>query len=469
MPKELLFIVDDEESSQVLLKHHLESENYDVMGFFEGETCLEELDRTPSAICLDMMMPGLSGLETLKRIKSISQNIPVIMVTSDDVLDSAVEAMKLGAYDYIVKPVDPIRLKSILQKAIEQNSLLKKLTHLEGELKQTYSHKNIIGSDKEMKKVYHDIDKVVDSNINVYLNGESGTGKELVARAIHYSGDKSKEPFIEINCGAIPESLQESELFGHEKGAFTGAAETKKGKVELAHKGTLFLDEVADLSPATQVKLLRFVQERKFERVGGVKQLQVDLRIISATNKDLAKEVKEGKFRQDLYYRLVVYTISVPALRNRKNDIPLLISHFLKKYKHENKKEVNTISPDAMSALMSYHWPGNVRELENVIYRAIVCSEGESIHLNSLTQEIIQQEKEITEWKEVSDSEKITPDKKNNSNNPPTDLLGLDEAEKLSLQSALDITNGSFPDAAKRLGISRATFYRKAKKHDISE
>jgi DNA-binding NtrC family response regulator len=466
MPKDLIFVVDDEEASQILMKHHLDSYGYEVMPFFDGEACLKELGQKPSVICLDMLMPGLSGLETLKRIKSTARNIPVIMVTNDDVLDSAVEAMKLGAYDYIVKPMDPIRLKSILKKAIEQHSLVEKLNHMQGELKQTYSHKNIIGSDKEMKKVFLDIDKVVDSNINVYLNGESGTGKELVARAVHYSGARAKEPFIEINCGAIPESLQESELFGHEKGAFTGAVETKKGKVELAHGGTLFLDEVADLSPATQVKLLRFVQERKFERVGGVKQLKVDLRIISATNKDLAQEVKEGRFRQDLYYRLVVYSITIPALRERKNDIPLLASHFMKKYKHENKNDVKAISPDAMTALIAYNWPGNVRELENVIYRAIVCSDSGSIVPSSLTREIIDQEKEITEWKEA---ESVHPEKKANNLNNEGGLLSLDEAEKLAIQSALDLTGGSFPDAAKKLGVSRATFYRKAKKHEISE
>ncbi|MZH02071.1 MAG: sigma-54-dependent Fis family transcriptional regulator [Nitrospinae bacterium] len=466
MPKDLIFVVDDEEASQVLMKHHLVSDGYEVMPFYDGESCLKELDQKPSVICLDMLMPGLSGLETLKRIKSTARNIPVIMVTNDDVLDSAIEAMKLGAYDYIVKPMDPVRIKSILKKAIEQHSLVEKLNHMQGELKQTYSHKNIIGSDKEMKKVFLDIDKVVDSNINVYLNGESGTGKELVARAVHYSGARAKEPFIEINCGAIPESLQESELFGHEKGAFTGAVETKKGKVELAHGGTLFLDEVADLSPATQVKLLRFVQERKFERVGGVKQLKVDLRIISATNKDLALEVKEGRFRQDLYYRLVVYSISIPALQERKNDIPLLASHFMKKYKHENKNDVKAISPDAMNALMAYNWPGNVRELENVIYRAVVCSDGGSIELNSLTREIIDQEKEITEWKEV-ESDHL--DKKASKFTNSDGLLSLDDAEKLAIQSALDLTGGSFPDAAKKLGVSRATFYRKAKKHEISE
>lgn len=469
MAKELVFVVDDEEASQILMKHHLESDDYEVMSFFDGEACLKELDKKPSVICLDMLMPGLSGLETLKRIKSTARNIPVIMVTNDDVLDSAIEAMKLGAYDYIVKPMDSVRLNSILNKAIEQHSLVEKLNHMQGELKQTYSHKSIIGSDKEMKKVFLDIDKVVDSNINVYLNGESGTGKELVARAVHYSGARAKEPFIEINCGAIPESLQESEFFGHEKGAFTGAVETKKGKVELADGGTLFLDEVADLSPATQVKLLRFVQERKFERVGGVKQLKVDLRIISATNKDLAQEVKNGNFRQDLYYRLVVYSITVPALRDRKNDIPLLASHFMKKYKHENKIDVKAISPDAMTALMAYNWPGNVRELENVIYRAIVCSDGGSIELNSLTQEIIDQEKEITEWKKASHNERITPEKKENSIYTTGDLLSLDDAEKISLQSALDLTDGNFPEAAKRLSVSRATFYRKAKKHGINE
>lgn len=469
MAKELVFVVDDEEASQILMKHHLESDDYEVMSFFDGEACLKELDKKPSVICLDMLMPGLSGLETLKRIKSTARNIPVIMVTNDDVLDSAIEAMKLGAYDYIVKPMDPVRLNSILNKATEQHSLVEKLNHMQGELKQTYSHKSIIGSDKEMKKVFLDIDKVVDSNINVYLNGESGTGKELVARAVHYSGARAKEPFIEINCGAIPESLQESEFFGHEKGAFTGAVETKKGKVELADGGTLFLDEVADLSPATQVKLLRFVQERKFERVGGVKQLKVDLRIISATNKDLAQEVKNGNFRQDLYYRLVVYSITVPALRDRKNDIPLLASHFMKKYKHENKIDVKAISPDAMTALVAYNWPGNVRELENVIYRAIVCSDGGSIELNSLTQEIIDQEKEITEWKKASHNERITPEKEGNSIYTTGDLLSLDDAEKISLKSALNLTDGNFPEAAKRLSVSRATFYRKAKKHGINE
>lgn len=472
MTKELIFIVDDEESSQALLRHHIEEEGFEVKTFNDGNSCLQHLDEDPSAICLDMLMPEMDGMETLRKIKGIKRSIPVIMVTNDGILDTAVEAMKIGAFDYIVKPIEPVRLATTLKKAIEQNSLLIKLNQMELELKKTFSYKNIIGADKEIKKVFAEIEKVKDSNISIFLNGESGTGKELAARAIHYSGEKQKGPFIDINCGAIPESLQESEIFGHERGAFTGAIESKKGKVELADGGTLFLDEVADMALSTQVKLLRFLQERTFTRVGGTKSLKVNVRVVSATNKDLAKEVKEGKFREDLYYRLVVYPITMPPLRNRKKDIPMLCSHFMKKYKDECKNKIETISPEAMKKLVAYSWPGNVRELENIIYRAMVCTEGNALDLSSLSPEIFGGVKSLTAIREIQEQtgehDESSEVRKNNESTF-SGFLSLDEAEKQALLSALKISGGNFLEAADKLGVSRATFYRKAKKHGINE
>jgi len=467
----LIFVVDDDFASRELLTHQLEEAGFIVESFESGKACWAALSQKPSVICLDMFMPGWDGPRTLTEIKKSDPDIPVIMVTNDDAVDSIVGTMRAGAYDYVVKPFDKLRLQTILDKAIEQNGLTGKIRFLQTELKNTYTFQNIIGQSTSIQKLFSQLNKIEDTNINIFINGETGTGKELVARAIHYSGSRAKGPFIAINCGAIPENLQESELFGYEKGAFTGAGKTKKGKCELADGGSIFFDEIADLSLATQVKLLRFIQEKVLERLGGVEEISVNVRVISATNQDLKKKVEEGLFREDLYYRLVVYPVVVPPLRERMEDIPLLCTHFIKKYQGEIKKTIRSVKTDAMELLVRYSWPGNVRQLENVVYRAMICADNESIDLSCLPEEILEQSKELTEWITVPKGEEgLEPasGKLQELDPQTTRLVTLDEAEKKAIQSALHVTQGNVPLAAKQLGVSRATFYRKMKKHELN-
>jgi two-component system, NtrC family, response regulator AtoC len=474
--KELLFVVDTDIPHRKMMVGWLEDQGYHVKVFDNGELCLNMLDENPGAICLDINMPGLSGLEILKRIRLANRDIPVMVVTKNDALNSAVEAMKIGAFDYMVKPVDKIRLRTNVERAIEMHSMVNKIQKLQGELKKTYSYKNIVGQSESMRQLFGQIDEVSGININVFIGGESGTGKELVAKAIHFNSAYRMGDFVAINCGAIPEELQENEFFGHEKGAFTGADDSRAGKLEVANGGTLFLDEIGEMSPKMQVKLLRFLQDKSFEKVGGTKKISVDLRIISATNRNLQDAVKEGRFREDLYYRLMVYLISLPPLRIRKDDIPLLINHFLKKYKDEIPKKITTVSSHAMEALDRYPWPGNVRQLENEIYRAMVTTQTNMIQIESLSPE-------IQKYREghVGDDNRFIPSLENKipvqlatlapiseplfSNEAPTPGSTFNEIEKQAFLEALNRANGKVPIAAKALGISRATFYRKIKKY----
>jgi transcriptional regulator with PAS, ATPase and Fis domain len=352
------------------------------------------------------------------------------------------------------------------------HTMVTKIQKLQGELKKTYSYKNIVGQSEPMRQIFGQIDEVSEININVFIGGESGTGKELVAKAIHFNSTYKTGNFIAINCGAIPETLQENEFFGHEKGAFTGADDSRQGKLEAANGGTLFLDEIGEMSPQMQVKLLRFLQDKSFERVGGTKKIHVDLRIISATNRNLEDAVKEGRFREDLYYRLMVYLIYLPPLKIRKEDILLLINHFLKKYKSEFSKNISTVSSHALEALVSYPWPGNVRQLENEIYRAMVTTQTNSVQIENLSPEIqklrvgyVDQENHFVPFLEKI--EKSVPSYKNKPQYISPTLSGtkFNEIEKNAIIEALDDANGNIPQAAKALGISRATFYRKIKKY----
>jgi DNA-binding NtrC family response regulator len=328
-----------------------------------------------------------------------------------------------------------------------------------------FAYKNIVGESQAIKNVFTQIEQVKDSNINVYINGESGTGKELVARAIHFSGPGENRPFIDINCSALAESLLETEMFGHEKGAFTGAVGTHRGKLELADGGTLFFDEIADMSLKLQVKLLRFLEEKSFERVGGTKKIKVDVRVVSATNKDLQKEVEKGNFREDLYYRLVVFTIHVPPLRERKNDISHLCSYLLNKFKDELNKEISHISPAAMDILNQYRWPGNVRQLQNVILQSMLMSKTGTIEVEHLPQEIQNAQPEAPASVKVKSDlpEEVEED------SADTSKISLDEGEKQTLMSALKMTNWNISEASNLLSISRTTFYRKLKKHGLSQ
>lgn len=446
MDKALIFVVDDDASTRRLLRHWLEKEDYRVLDFESGEECLRMMDREPSAICLDIVMHGMDGIEVLKRIKKINSDVPVIMITAEDTVDTAVEAMREGAYDYMVKPTDKVRFKTTVRRSLENYALIAEVKRIRRELKKKYEFENIIGKSRSVQRLFDQIDKVLNTNITVLIEGETGTGKELVAKAIHYNSNRKRGPFVDINCGAIPENLQESEFFGFEKGAFTGATHVKKGKLETAHEGTLFLDEISDMGKQTQVKLLRFLQEKSFERIGGRKKIEVSVRIISATNRMLKDAVKEEDFREDLYYRLAVYPIYVPPLRERKDDIPILATHFLKKYQDETSKEINTISNEAMEALTIYRWPGNVRELENTIYRAMVSADSDIIDINCLP-EALQEERLI----EV-DSQKI---------------IRLSDIEKKALVNALKATEGNITQAAKALNIGRNTLYRKLLRYQL--
>jgi len=372
------------------------------------------------------------------------------MMSAHGTIERAVRSMKLGAYDFITKPIERERLLITVKNALMTSSLKREVDELKSELKSKYTFKNIIGQSGVMQEAFKSVEKIVDSNVTVLIQGESGTGKELIARAIHYhSRTRSNKPFVAVNCTALPESLLESELFGHEKGSFTGAVGRRVGKFEQASSGTIFLDEVGLMSPATQAKVLRVLQEREFERVGGTELIKVDVRVISATNKDLEEAMKKGEFREDLYYRISVYPIKLPALRERKEDIPLLAAHFLKKYNEQENKQIEGISPEALELLMAYNWPGNVRELENAIERAVVLTTDNEIGAKELPAAV----RSLGEKKLYESDNTLSS--------------WIEKLEEEALRQALLENEGNISKTAKKLGIGRATIYRKAKKYGL--
>ncbi len=469
MSNELIFTVDDDPQIRGLLKIWLEEKGYQVADFENGETCLKELDKDPIAIVLDLMMPGIGGLETLEGIQKADKDIPVIMATSIDNAETAVKAIKMGAYDYIVKPFDETRLITTLEKAIEQFSLKRKVRRLEEELRQGTNPEGIIGKSKSLAGMLAKAHKVENSKASVLILGESGTGKELLARAIHQNSPYSQGLFVDINCGAIPETLQESELFGHKKGAFTGATESRIGKLELANGGTLFLDEVAEMNLETQTKFLRFLQERNFERVGDNQKIQVDTRVIAATNKDLKIEVEEGRFREDLYYRLAVFPMEIPPLRERVEDIPLLCLHFLEKYKEELNKDIHSFTPGAMEALTKYQWPGNIRQLENAIYQAMIINETGVIDLDCLPDEVFQAAPSliVSMPKDLASKSNNELEKESSASTGISPIIPYEKVLEQTLRNALAATDGNVLQAAKELGLGKSTVYRMVKKYDL--
>lgn len=374
-----LLIVEDEPGHRRALEAHF-SKSYNVLTAEHGQKALEIASQQPiHLLIIDLILPGgTDGLDVMRRIRQIHPESSAIMITAQPTVRTAVQAMKEGAVDYVIKPLDLDELRVKVDRAAEQYLLKEENRRLRQQLRTTYDFRNIVGRSGVMQEVYRMIEQVSQSRATVLIRGESGTGKELVAKAIHYSSDRANGPFIAVSCAALPETLLESELFGHEKNAFTGATTQKPGRFELAHKGTLFLDEIAEVPPNIQVKLLRVLQEREFERLGGTKPIKVDVRLIAATNKDLRQMVEAGTFREDLYYRLHVIEIYLPPLRERKDDIPLLVEHFLSRYSEENGKNLKACTPEAMEILMKYHWPGNVRELENVIERAVVLADSDT-------------------------------------------------------------------------------------------
>ncbi|MCX8116310.1 MAG: sigma-54 dependent transcriptional regulator [Desulfobacterota bacterium] len=449
--KEKILVADDEKSMRTLLEMMLKKEGYQVTLASNGEEVMRLLEKDIYDLALlDIRMPKQDGLAALKQIKMVSPETEVIMITAYASADTAIRAMKEGAYDYITKPFKIEEIKLVIQNALEKKHLQKENRLLKEVVKERYHFEKIIGQSPKMLELYDLLAKVAPTKTNILITGESGTGKELVAKAIHYNSPRKEKPFVTLNCGAIPETLIESELFGHMKGAFTDAITTKKGLFEVADEGTLFLDEISELPLMMQVKLLRVLQDREFKRVGGTEDIRVDVRIISATNKDLEEAVREKRFREDLFYRLNVIQIKLPPLRERKEDIPLLAAHFLKKYSEELGKEITRISPEALRLLMQYDYPGNVRELQNIIERAVALETASELtpeNLNSYMQGQMLFKKNLFDLEipnEGIDLEKI-----------------VEEVERTLLIKALDRTKGIKKKAAELLRINfRSMRYR---------
>jgi two-component system response regulator PilR (NtrC family) len=384
---ERLLVVDDEQSMREWLTIALSQDGFEVESAATGEEALKVLERTPADLALvDLRMPGLDGLETLRRIKQVDETASVVIMTAYATAETAVQALKEGAYDYIIKPFKVDELRHLVQKALEERRLRHENERLRGLIQGRFG--NLIGKSPKIQEVFSTIERIGDSKATVLITGESGTGKELAAKAIHYNSSRAAQPFVAVNCGAIPQELMESELFGHVKGAFTGAVAAKQGLFEVADGGTLFLDEVSELPLHLQVKLLRVLEEPEIRPVGGVRSVRVDVRIIAATNRDLSQAVGGRVFREDLFYRLNVISLHLPPLRERRDDIPLLVRHFLDKFAAAGTTPAKDISPEALSALERYAWPGNVRELENVIERAVTLEPGEVIGIESLPESV---------------------------------------------------------------------------------
>jgi DNA-binding NtrC family response regulator len=382
-------VVDDEEQMRDLLVKVLEKSGYQASVSAEGGQALALLEREPvDLVVTDVRMPGMGGMEALRAVKELNPDIVVIIMTAFGSIDQAVQAVKEGAYDYISKPFKIEEMLLTIDKALEERRLRHEVTALRQELHTRYHFENLIGKSRAMQEVFKLIEQVAASRSTVMVYGKSGTGKELVAKAVHYNSQRTTKPFVAVNCAAIPAELLESELFGHEKGAFTGAIATKVGKFELATGGTLFLDEVGSMRLDLQAKILRALQEREIERVGGTRTIKIDVRVLAATNRDLKRAVEEGAFREDLYYRLNVVPITLPPLRQRRDDIPLLVEYFIAKYNREFNRSVKGFSAGATAALYQYDWPGNVRELENVIERAVALAQSETVSLRELPLDI---------------------------------------------------------------------------------
>jgi two-component system, NtrC family, response regulator PilR len=375
-----VMIVDDEEVLRDVLEVVLRREGFDVVLAASGEEALNLLDgEEVDLIILDVMLPGISGIDTLRAIRISNPTLPVVVITAFSSIDGAIEAMKFGAFHYIPKPFKNEEVVLTVNKALEQRYLSRENERLKAELSEKYSYANIIGKSETMRKVFELVRLAAPSRSNILITGESGTGKELVAKAIHHASPRAKNAFVTVNSGSLPPELLESSLFGHLKGAFTGAIATKRGLFEVADGGSIFLDEIGNINLETQAKLLRVIQEKEFMRLGSVETIRVDCRIIAATNADLTKLMADSRFREDLFYRLNVITIALPPLRRKREDIPLLVAHFMQKYSDENKRKVKEVTPDAMRILMDHMWPGNVRELENTIERAVVLCTGDRI------------------------------------------------------------------------------------------
>ena len=450
--KPSILIVEDEPKMRRLLELQLADEGFRAQTVADAETALKMVNSVPfDLIVTDLKLPGMSGLDFLQAVKRANAAVPIIIMTAYGTVESAVEAMKIGASDYVLKPFSLAELVLVIRKELASHQLREENRSLREALGQRYQYDNIVARSEKMQAVLALVERVAPTNSTVLLGGESGVGKDLIARAIHQHSNRASGPFIKINSTAIPETLLESELFGYEKGAFSGATTSKPGKFELADKGTLFLDEIGDVPPAIQVKLLRVLQEREFERLGGTKTLKVDVRLIAATNRDLRAALEEGTFREDLYYRLNVVAIDIPPLRDHKEDIPALANFFLEKFARESGKPIRGITPAAMNLLLDFHWPGNVRELENIIERGVTLSAGSTL--------------------DVADIHLDAPTPRAAAGAAPVLPSGmtLDQWEDEAIREALRQANGNKSQAARALGLSRNALRYRLSKIGVSD
>lgn len=443
-----VLVVDDDESHRTILQALIKGWGYKLEGVDDGSRAVELAKEKPfDLILMDVRMAVMGGIEALKEIKSYNPSIPIIIMTAYSNVESAVEAIKAGAYDYLTKPLDFDMLRLTMERALEHVSLKAENQELKERLVSSFDPGNIVGRSEAIRRLMDMVAMIAPSEATVLINGESGTGKELIAKSIHFNSSRKNGPLVTVNCAALSETLLESELFGHEKGAFTGADKRREGRFMHANNGTIFLDEIGEISPAMQVKLLRAIQSREIQRVGNDQTIQVDVRIVAATNRDLKAEVEAGNFRQDLYYRLNVMAVVVPPLRDRREDIPLLAMHFLYKFADTNRKIVKGFTPQAMDMLLKYDWPGNIRELENAVERAVVLMPGDYVTERELPLSIDQSfESHDNATSKIVQSE---------------DILPLNAVEREAILAALEITKGNKTEAAKKLGITRKTLLAK--------
>ncbi len=461
MRRRNILIVEDEEKMRRILEVNLR-DRYNVLLASNGDDALSIVKGNDvNLILTDMKMPGKDGISLLHDVKEFAPDIPVILITAYGTIESAVQAMKEGAYDYILKPLKMDEIEMVVEKALSHARLIDENRSLREELKASYGFDNIISVNPKMLQILELVGQIADSKATVLLQGESGTGKELVARATHYQSQRSKGPFIVVNCSAIPRELLESELFGYERGAFTGATRLKLGSFELADTGTLFLDEIGEMEKELQVKILRALEGYGFMRIGGNEYIDVDVRVITATNRDLRKAVEIGEFREDLYYRLNVVCINLPPLRERKEDIPMLVAHFIEKHKGEGKREVNEISDEAMKLVERYHWPGNIRELENCILRGMVLAKTGRIEERDLPVEVVARALQA-EARPPRNSEELKSMKKREKER----VVG--QIEKQFVIEALQRNRGNISRSASDVGMDRRQFQNLIKKYRVS-
>ncbi len=457
--KNTLLVIDDEPPILQVMEANLRREGYEVHTAKDAQIGLEKIKSDVyDTIIVDYLMPGLTGLELLNRLREMGSDIPVIVVTAHGSIEHAVQAMKMGASNYLTKPLNYDELLTVVKKAVEEQNLRNEVKRLRQEVTLRYGFDQIVGQNEKIRAIFDLIAEVAETDATVLIKGETGTGKELIARALHFNSSRKNRPFVRVNSAALTESLLESELFGHEKGAFTGAFKKHIGRFEQADGGTIFLDEVGDIPLSTQAKLLRVLQEKEFVRVGGDAIIQVDVRIISATHSDLEKAVREGKFREDLFYRLHVIPIEIPPLRDRIDDVPLLAFHFMKIYAERFRKNIRDISNDALHSLMSYHWPGNVRELENIIERAVILEKKEQISNQTISMCLTRREKSGYQYFI-------------NENLPLKELKEelVNKFEREYVSRLLKRHKGNISEAAKSAGMHYKNFCEKMKKFNLTK